>query len=69
MNYGIQSWHDGRFMHGISDGAHAHFDDINLDARSQWLGSFFVPPSRGGDDSQNPLITNRSITRNLRRFP
>ena len=25
---------DGRLMHGIY--AHAHFDDFDLDARSQW---------------------------------
>ena len=42
--YGIQTWHDGRLMpwykgrrmHSI---LYAHFDDLDLDARSQWLGS------------------------------
>ena len=27
--YGIQTWHDGRFMHGTS--AHARFDTLDLD--------------------------------------
>ena len=36
LSYGIQTWHDGRLMNGIY--AHAHFDDLDLDARSQWIG-------------------------------
>ena len=32
----IQTWHEGRLRHGIyTDG---HFDDLDLDARSQWIG-------------------------------
>ena len=34
-NY-IQTWHDGPFMDALY--AHARFDDIDLDARSQWVG-------------------------------
>ena len=34
--YGIQTWQKGRLMHGVyTDGL---FDDLDLDARSQWLG-------------------------------
>ena len=32
--YGIQTWHDGRLMHSRS----AHFDDLDLDARSDIMG-------------------------------
>ena len=32
FSYGIQTWHDGRLMHFIS--VHAHFDDLDLIARS-----------------------------------
>ena len=28
-----QNWHDGRLI----DGIYAHFDDLDLDARSQWV--------------------------------
>ena len=31
----IKSWHGGRFIHGI----YAHADDLDLDARSQWVGN------------------------------
>ena len=32
---GIQTWHDGKLMHGY---AHARFDDLDLDAWSLWVG-------------------------------
>ena len=34
-SYGIQTWHGSRLMHGIC--AHARSDDVDLDARSQWV--------------------------------
>ena len=33
----MQTWHDGRLMDVITY-ADARFDDIDLDARSQWVG-------------------------------
>ena len=33
--YSIQTWHDSRLMCGIT--ARAHVDDLDLDARSQWV--------------------------------
>ena len=36
LRYGIQTWHDGRHMHGIY--ANARVDDLDFDARSQWPG-------------------------------
>ena len=36
ISYGIQTWHDGRHMHGIS--AHAHAGGLDLDERSHWVG-------------------------------
>ena len=36
LMYYIQTWHDGILMDAIY--AHARFDDLNLDARSQWVG-------------------------------
>ena len=35
LSYGIQTWHDGRLMRGIH--AHAHFDDLDLNAKSKWF--------------------------------
>ena len=35
VSYDIQTWHDGRLL---QEYAHAHFDDLDLDTRSQWLG-------------------------------
>ena len=32
----IQSWHDGRLVDALY--AHARFDDLYLDARSEWVG-------------------------------
>ena len=32
----IQTWCDGRLRHGIY--AHARFHDLDLDAKSQWVG-------------------------------
>ena len=31
----FQTWHDGRRMHSIC--AHTRFDDLDLDARLQWV--------------------------------
>ena len=36
LSYYVQTWHDGRLMDAIY--AHARFDDLDLDARSQWVG-------------------------------
>ena len=36
VSHHIQTWHDGRLMDAIY--AHARFDDLDLDARSQWVG-------------------------------
>ena len=36
LSYYIQTWHDGRVMDATY--AHAHFDDLDLDARLQWVG-------------------------------
>ena len=36
LSYGIPTWHDDRLMYGMY--AHARFDDLGLDARSQWVG-------------------------------
>ena len=36
VSYGIQTWNDGRLVHGIYY-VHAHSDYLDLDARSQWL--------------------------------
>ena len=36
VSYYIQTWHDGRLMGALY--AHAHFDDLDLNARSQWVG-------------------------------
>ena len=38
--YDIQTWHDSRlsYMAFCDLYVHAHFDDLDLDARSQWLG-------------------------------
>ena len=36
FNLYIQTWHDGRLMDRIY--AYACFDDLDLDARSQWVG-------------------------------
>ena len=35
VSHHIQTWHDGRLMDAIY--AHAHFDDLYLAARSQWV--------------------------------
>ena len=35
VSYYIQTEHDGRLMNVLS--AHARFDDLDLDARSQWV--------------------------------
>ena len=35
LSCGIQTWYDSRHMHGIY--AHAHFDNLGLDARSHWV--------------------------------
>ena len=35
-SYYIQTWHDGRLMDARH--AHAHFNDLDLDARSEWVG-------------------------------
>ena len=32
----IQTWHDGILMYALY--AHVRFDDLDLDARSQWVG-------------------------------
>ena len=37
LSYYIQNWHNGRFMDALY--AHARFDDLDLDARSQWVGN------------------------------
>ena len=37
LNYSIQTWHDGRLMDVLY--AHARFNDLDLDARSQWIGN------------------------------
>ena len=50
VSYYIQTWHDGRRM-----GAHARFDDFDLDARSQWVGKRKKSMShalRGGNSKQ-----------------
>ena len=36
VNYGVQTWHDSKLMHGIY--AHDRVDDLDFDSRSQWLG-------------------------------
>ena len=36
VSYYIQTWHDGRLMDALY--AHSRFDDLDLDARSQWVG-------------------------------
>ena len=36
LSYSIQTWHDGRLMQGLY--AHVDVDDLDLDARLQWLG-------------------------------
>ena len=36
ISVSMQTWHYVRSMHGIYD--YAHFDDLDLYARSQWLG-------------------------------
>ena len=33
----IQTWHDGRLKDAMML-MHAHFDDLDLDARPQWVG-------------------------------
>ena len=33
----IRTWHEGGLMHAIYY-VHARFDDVDLDARSQWIG-------------------------------
>ena len=33
LSYYIQTWHHGRLM----DALYAHFDDLDIDARSQWV--------------------------------
>ena len=37
LSYDIQTWHDGRRMHGMYMHVHAFRDDLDLDARSQWI--------------------------------
>ena len=37
FKYGIQTWHAGRLMHGIQYNAHSRFDDLDVDARSEWV--------------------------------
>ena len=50
--HGIQTWHDVRRMHDIS--AHARFDDLYLDTRSQLIGrgkqylSYSIQTAHGG---------------------
>ena len=34
LSYYIQTWHDGKLM----DAIYAHFNDLDVDARSQWVG-------------------------------
>ena len=36
LSYYIQTWHGGRLIETLY--AHARFDDLGLDARSQWVG-------------------------------
>ena len=35
---GIQTWYGSRLMHVIYIYVHAHFDDLDLDTKSQWIG-------------------------------
>ena len=36
LSYCIQTWHDGRLMDALYY-AHARFDDLDFDARLQWV--------------------------------
>ena len=38
LSYCIQTWHGGRLMAMHGKYFHAHVNDLDLDARSQWVG-------------------------------
>ena len=43
FSYVMHTWNDGRLMRGIIICIHALFDDLDLDARSQWVGKGKTP--------------------------